>query len=155
MAEPRTYLRDGRAPVPSDPKVSAVMSRIRAKNTGPERAMRTALGSAGLRGYRLHYTKAPGRPDIAFVGRKVAVFVHGCFWHQCPHCQPQRPQANKSWWCKKLDRNVERDAEKVKALRKLGWRVITVWDCRLKKNAARETQRVVSTLSKSSSRSSA
>ncbi|MBK7555365.1 MAG: DNA mismatch endonuclease Vsr [Flavobacteriales bacterium] len=142
MAEPRTYLRDGRAPVPTDPKVSAVMSRIRSKNTGPEKAMRVALSVAGLRGYRLHYAKVPGRPDIAFVGRKVAVFVHGCFWHQCPHCQPKRPKANKSFWRKKLDRNVERDGEKVKALRKLGWRVITVWDCRLKKSAERETKRV-------------
>lgn len=146
MAEPRTYLRDGRAPVPTDPKVSAVMSRIRSKNTGPEKAMRAALSAAGLRGYRLHYAKVPGKPDIAFVSRKVAVFVHGCFWHQCPHCQPQRPKANKSFWRKKLDRNVERDGEKVKALRKLGWRVITVWDCRLKQSQVRETDRVMKAL---------
>jgi DNA mismatch endonuclease, patch repair protein len=146
MAAPRTYLRDGRAPIPKDPRVSATMSRIRAKNTGPEKTMRSALTEAGIRGYRLHYAKAPGRPDVAFVGRKVAVFVHGCFWHQCPHCQPQRPKANKSWWRKKLDRNVERDAEKVQALRELGWRVITVWDCRLKANAKKEVKRVVKLL---------
>ncbi|MEO8069504.1 MAG: very short patch repair endonuclease [Flavobacteriales bacterium] len=142
MPVARIYLRDGRAPVPTDPRVSAVMSRIRNKNTGPEKAMRGALGAAGIRGYRLHYAKVPGKPDIAFVGRKVAVFVHGCFWHQCPHCQPQRPKANKNWWRRKLDRNVERDAEKVKALHELGWRVITVWDCRLKQSPVRESNRV-------------
>lgn len=138
----RIYLRDGRAPVPTDPRVSAQMSRIRSKNTGPEKAMRAALSLAGVRGYRLHYAKAPGKPDIAFVGRRVAVFVHGCFWHQCPHCQPPRPKAHKNWWRKKLDRNVERDAEKRKALVQLGWRVLTIWDCRLKHSPKREVARV-------------
>lgn len=142
MPAVRAYLRDGRAPVPTDPRVSAQMSRIRSKNTGPEKAMRAALSTAGVRGYRLHYAKVPGKPDIAFVGRKVAVFVHGCFWHQCPHCQPLRPKTHKSWWGKKLDRNVERDTEKRKALEKLGWRVLTVWDCRLKQNPQREVARV-------------
>lgn len=142
MSAARIYLRDGRAPVPTSPRVSAQMSRIRSKNTGPEKAMRAALSNAGVRGYRLHYAKAPGKPDIAFVGRKIAVFVHGCFWHQCPHCQPPRPKTHKSWWRKKLDRNVERDSEKRKALVKLGWRVLTVWDCRLKKSPLREVARI-------------
>src|SRR5262245_31268411 len=72
----RQYLRDGRAPLPKNEQVSATMSRIRAKNTKPERLMRSALSAAEVRGYRLHYTRVPGRPDITFVGRKVAVFVH-------------------------------------------------------------------------------
>lgn len=141
MAE-RKFIRDGRAPVPLDPRISANMSRIRAKNTGPELAMRAALSATGIRGYRLQYAKAPGKPDIAFVGRKVAVFVHGCFWHSCPHCQPQRPKSNKKFWTEKLDRNVERDLRKTRALRKAGWRVITVWECRLKKNPQTEVRRV-------------
>ncbi len=65
------------------------------------------------------------KPDITFVGRKVAVFVHGCFWHGCPHCQPQRPKTHKGFWNAKLDRNIERDDEKVTALKRAGWRVIT------------------------------
>ncbi|MCB0764286.1 MAG: hypothetical protein KDB84_06250, partial [Flavobacteriales bacterium] len=88
----RSYVRDGRSPVPKDARTSALMSRIRAKDTAPEIALRAALRSFGIVGYRLHYAKAPGRPDIAFVGRRVAVFVHGCFWHGCPHCRPARPR---------------------------------------------------------------
>lgn len=139
----RTYLRDGRAPVPKDPRTSAVMSRIRAKDTTPELIVRQALRERGLTGYRLHYAKAPGRPDIAFVGRKVAVFVHGCFWHGCPHCQPRRPRTHKGFWNAKLDRNKARDAEKAKALRQVGWKVITLWECRVKKNVGKEVDKVV------------
>ncbi|MFZ1658787.1 MAG: very short patch repair endonuclease [Flavobacteriales bacterium] len=142
MELPKDYKRDGRAPVPVDPRISAVMSRIRSKNTGPEMAMRAALGAAGIRGYRLQYTKAPGKPDIAFVGRKVAVFVHGCFWHGCPNCQPRRPKTHKKFWAEKLDRNAARDKRNVRALRRAGWRVITVWDCRLKKNTEAQVRRV-------------
>lgn len=138
----RTYLRDGRAPVPKDPRTSALMSRIRAKDTGPEKRLRTALSAAGIRGYRLHYAKVPGRPDITFVGRRVAVFVHGCFWHGCPYCQPARPKSNSSFWQQKLERNRARDARKERELRKDGWRVVTVWECRLKEDPARESARV-------------
>lgn len=145
MAE-RTYLRDGRAPIPKDVRTSEVMSRIRAKNTGPERSMRSALSEQGIRGYRLHYKKAPGRPDIAFVGRKVAVFVHGCFWHGCPHCQRYTPKSNRTWWKNKLATNQARDRRKVRELKSEGWKVITVWECRLKKSPARESGRVVRSL---------
>ncbi|MBK9273158.1 MAG: very short patch repair endonuclease [Flavobacteriales bacterium] len=140
---PRTYLRDGRAPVPRDPRVSATMSRIRAKHTGPELLVRKALRELGLTGYRLHYAKAPGRPDITFVGRKVAVFVHGCFWHGCPHCQPRRPKTHAGFWNAKLDRNSERDAEKVRALQQAGWTVFTLWECRVRKSVGKEVGRVM------------
>lgn len=145
----RTYLRDGRAPVPRKARVSAAMSRIRGKNTGPELAVRQALRAQGVTGYRLHYAKAPGRPDISFVGKQVAVFVHGCFWHSCPHCQPRRPKTHKGFWNAKLDRNSERDAEKVKALKGMGWRVITLWECRIRKNVAAEARKVHRALARS------
>ena len=125
------------------------MSRIRSKNTGPELAVRQALRARGITGYRLHYAKAPGRPDIAFVGLKVAVFVHGCFWHGCPHCQPRRPRTHKGFWNAKLDRNIERDAEKVKALKSASWRVITLWECRVRRNATAEAGKVARVLSRS------
>lgn len=128
----RTYLRDGRSPTPSTAHISAQMSRIRARNTAPELALRSVLVETGIRGYRLHYNKAPGRPDLAFVGKKVAVFVHGCFWHSCPYCTPPRPKSHSKFWHKKLDRNVERDLAKAEELRSTGWRVITVWACRLR-----------------------
>ena len=104
--------------------------------------MRAAMSEAGIRGYRLNYAKAPGKPDIAFVGRKVAVFIHGCFWHGCLHCQPRRPKRNKRFWEDKLDRNAARDKRNVRALRSAGWRVITVWECRLKKNVMAGVRRV-------------
>ncbi|MBZ0205591.1 MAG: very short patch repair endonuclease [Flavobacteriales bacterium] len=141
MAE-RTYIRDGRSPVPKDSRVSEQMSRIRSKNTKPERWMRAALTALGIRGYRLNYAKAAGKPDIAFVGRKVAVFVHGCFWHCCPHCQPRRPKTHTDFWDLKLDRNMQRDRHHARALRKEGWRVITVWECRLKKDPQAQARRV-------------
>lgn len=118
------------------------MSRIRARDTAPELALRKALRFLGYTGYRLHYAKAPGRPDVTFVGRKVAVFVHGCFWHGCPHCVLRRPKSNTEFWSLKLQGNKERDARKVRALRKAGWRVVTVWECRLKKNAPAQAARV-------------
>ena len=109
------------------------MSNIRSRNTGPELAVRHALREAGLVGYRLHYAKAPGRPDIAFVGRRVAVFVHGCFWHQHAHCPAGRiPTGNRPFWESKLARNTQRDTAAKLALQRLGWRVLTVWECETK-----------------------
>ena len=111
------------------------MSRIRARDTAPELSLRRALRAIGCTGYRLHYAKVPGRPDVAFVGRKVAVFVHGCFWHGCPHCAQRKPKSNSDFWTRKLQANKARDARKVRALRKAGWQVITVWECRVTKDA--------------------
>lgn len=138
----RTYLRDGRAPIPKDERTSAIMSRIRAKNTGPERALRRALRSAGITGYRLHYANVPGRPDVAFVKRKIAVFMHGCFWHGCPHHPTQRPKSHAAWWRRKIGANQARDKRKVAALRRAGWSVITIRECRLKKNPTVQVAKV-------------
>jgi DNA mismatch endonuclease (patch repair protein) len=143
----RVYLRDGRAPVPKDERISAVMSRIRAKNTGPELALRKALRKSGLTTYRLHYARVPGRPDVAFVKHKVAVFVHGCFWHGCPHHPEQRVKSHANWWKNKIGTNKARDRRKVLALRRRGWRVITIWECRLKKSPdvqVRKVERAIS-----------
>ena len=141
--EPREYQRDGRAPLPVGKHTSHTMSRIRARHTKPELAMRHALRTLGAKGYRLHYKKASGRPDIAFVGRRVAVFVHGCFWHSCPHCSPARPKTHVTFWNTKLDANKARDARKAKQLRGEGWRVITCWECQIRTNALRQAERVV------------
>ncbi len=137
------YLRDGRAPVPTDERVSATMSRIRAKNTKPELLARQHLRSAGFTGYRLHYAKAPGKPDITFVGRKLALFVHGCFWHGCPHCRPRTPKSNSTFWTNKVATNQARDKRKEDALKKAGWKVYTVWECRLRSDPGRALAKVV------------
>ncbi len=117
-------------------KRSEVMSKVKSKDTGAEMTVRRLLHLAGFR-YRLHRKDLPGKPDIVFPGRKKVVFVHGCFWHQHADCRrAQRPQSNKEYWNKKLDRNQERDAANESLLIKLGWEVFIVWECRLKNRDA-------------------
>jgi len=111
------------------------MKGNRGRDTRPEMELRRLLREAGFPGYRLHWKNAPGRPDIAYPGRKVAIFVNGCFWHRCPHCQPPVPKSHTDFWQKKFDLNVERDARKTAELEAAGWTVITVWECELRSNA--------------------
>ncbi|HJA28858.1 MAG TPA: very short patch repair endonuclease [Candidatus Olsenella pullicola] len=113
------------------------MQANRSKNTKPELLVRAALREAGLTGYRLHWKKAPGRPDVCFPGRRVAIFVHGCFWHRCPHCSPSRPKTHPEFWEAKFARNRERDGRDSALLVSAGWTVIVVWECRLRR-AVRE-----------------
>ena len=103
---------------------SEIMARIGSKDTGPEVALRKALWAAGLRGFRKNW----GRPsiDIAYVGRRVAVFVDGCFWHGCPG-HYREPGTNKGYWRPKIARNRERDGEVVRRLREGGWLVVRLW----------------------------
>lgn len=120
-------------PAASSEATRHVMQANRSKNTGPELKVRAALREAGLTGYRLHWKKAPGHPDICFPGRRVAIFVHGCFWHRCPHCVPSRPKTHPEFWEAKFARNRARDARDNALLVSAGWTVIVVWECRLKK----------------------
>jgi DNA mismatch endonuclease (patch repair protein) len=107
----------------------------RSKDTSPELAVRRALWQAGLRGYRKHYRRWPGTPDVAWVGRRVAVFVHGCFWHGCPRCHDGRlPATNRAFWQAKIERNRERHAAQSEALGAIGVRVVTIWECEAKKD---------------------
>ena len=114
------------------------------KDTKPELLVRQRLRAAGLTGYRLQWKKAPGRPDIAFPGRKIAIFVNGCFWHRCPHCHPATPKRNTAFWEAKFQRNVERDEHARRALEEAGWTPITIWECELKRDRIDETmERVI------------
>lgn len=111
------------------------MSRIRGKNTKPELQLRSLLHASGLR-FRLHHPGLPGRPDIVLPKYKTAIFVHGCFWHRhadCPYATT--PKTRPEFWAAKFEATVARDAEKSGLLRSSGWRVITVWECELKKDA--------------------
>ena len=128
------FQRDGRAPIPEKEVTSKVMSSNKAKDTKPELLLRKALRANGYVGYRLHYKKVPGRPDIAFVGKKLAIFVNGCFWHRCPHCDLPLPKSNTEWWKNKFDANIARDKKKVEQLEELGWRVLVVWECEVEKD---------------------
>ena len=116
------------------------MSRIQGRNTKPELALRKALWSAGAR-YRLR-SKLPGRPDLVFPGRKVAVFVDGCFWHKCPK-HFQWPATNRAKWKRKISRNVERDQEVNKQLSELGWTVIRIWEHEIRKAPDQSAERII------------
>ena len=110
---------------------SALMSRVRQKDTAPEMRLRKRLHAEGLR-FVLHSPLLPGRPDLAFPKYRTAVFVHGCFWHG-HDCRAGRPSSsNLSYWSEKISANQVRDARKVAELRALGWRVAIVWECETK-----------------------
>ncbi|WP_323745480.1 very short patch repair endonuclease [Parvivirga hydrogeniphila] len=122
-------------PPPTSGAVSKSMKGNRGTNTNPELSLRRLLREAGFPGYRLHWKKAPGRPDIAYPGRRIAVFVHGCFWHRCPYCNPPLPKSHQEYWVKKFDLNRERDARKIRELEQSGWTVFVIWECQLKSDA--------------------
>lgn len=111
---------------------SRMMAGIGAKDTAPELAVRRYLHATGLR-FRLHPGRLPGRPDIIFPKAKVALFVHGCFWHRHPGCRfATTPKTRNAFWEDKFRRNVERDLSKADELSELGWTVLTVWECEVR-----------------------
>jgi DNA mismatch endonuclease (patch repair protein) len=118
-----------------DPARSAIMRAIKGRDTGPELTVRSLLHSLGYR-FRLHRRGLPGSPDIVLPSRRIAIFVHGCFWHQhgCARSLRQ-PKANADYWAAKLRRNAERDAANLRDLSALGWRTVILWECRLKDKA--------------------
>ncbi|ARQ70021.1 very short patch repair endonuclease [Streptomyces marincola] len=131
-------------PHASSPAVSARMSRQANRNTDPEMAVRRLLHAAGHR-YRLH-RPVPGMPrrtmDIAFPGRRIAVFLDGCFWHGCPQ-HATSPKANGEWWRRKLDRNMSRDAETTERLVAEGWQVLRFWEHEPAEEVVRRIARAV------------
>ena len=134
--ESRVDIATVRVPSPpaSNYAVHKSMQGNKRANTKPELLVRERLRKAGLTGYRLQW-KVPGHPDIAWPGKRVALEVRGCFWHRCPHCKPSTPKKNTEYWEAKFARNVERDAENVRKLEEMGWRVHVIWECQLKKSA--------------------
>lgn len=113
-------------------KRSAIMRAVKSKNTSAELAVRALLREFAP-GYRLHRRDLPGVPDIAYLGRRKAIFVHGCFWHghDCPR-GARIPKSNSAYWRDKIARNRDRDATQEAALSLLGWRRLVVWECELK-----------------------
>ncbi len=105
------------------------MSRIRGKNTVPEKQVRSSLHRAGYR-FRLHPKQLPGRPDVVLPKYRTVVFVHGCFWHRHKGCRyAYTPKSRVAFWNAKFESNVERDRRNSRELRRLGWKVVTVWEC--------------------------
>src|SRR5688572_10805364 len=115
----------------SKQKRSDVMSKIRSKNTKPELMLRSFLHKEGYR-YRIHRKDLPGKPDIVFPRQKVAIFVHGCFWHYHKDCNEGRiPSSNSKFWREKLEKNIAKDEKYIEALKLVGWKVIVIWECEI------------------------
>jgi len=111
---------------------SRVMAQVKSKNTTPEMRVRSTAHKLGFR-FRLHRKQLPGSPDIVFPSRRIALFVHGCFWHghDYPHGKRQ-PTSNVEYWSVKLKRNTERDAKVQAELIGLGWKPVVIWECQTK-----------------------
>lgn len=117
---------------------SEIMAGIRGRDTAPEMAVRRIAHRMGLR-FRLHRKHLPGRPDLVFPKHRLVVFVHGCFWHQHEGCrQATIPKSRVVFWTEKFAMNVARDARQESALKELGWRVLVIWECETKNEAAVE-----------------
>jgi DNA mismatch endonuclease Vsr len=125
------YVRDSRSPAPTTDNVSKVMSANKRKDTKPELILRKILRESGCSGYRLQWN-VPGRPDVAYPGKRIAIFVNGCYWHRCPSCNLPLPKNNTTFWNDKFKKNIERDAKKICTLKNEGWTVITIWECEIK-----------------------
>lgn len=118
------------------------MSHIRSQNTKPEEIVRKYLFSKGLR-YRKNVRKLPGCPDIVLKKYKAVIFVNGCFWHKHDCGRFVWPSSNAEYWSKKINRNVERDAQNIALLTEQGWRVLIIWECQLKKNVAEQNLKML------------
>src|SRR3989304_3415944 len=112
------------------------MRRVKGRDTTPELILRRLLRAAGGKGYRLNRKDLPGRPDLVISRDRIAVFVDGCFWHGCPRCY-RRPSSNRSYWDAKVKRNMRRDRVQREQLRRLGWKVIRLWEHEVAKQPER------------------
>ena len=120
-------------PIPKSPHVTKTMKGNKKTGTKPELLLRKALWSSGIRGYRLHCKELPGKPDLCFRGKKLVVFVHGCYWHRCPSCAIAAPRHNEGYWSAKLQGNQDRDVRNKVSLEAQGWSVLTLWECEIKR----------------------
>lgn len=137
----------------SKEKRSKIMSNISSRNTKPEVILRKALFSKGYR-YRINYKNLPGKPDIVLSKYRTTIFVNGCFWHAHPNCKDAHlPKTNTKFWKNKIASNVERDKKNIQQLEGLGWNVILIWECEIKKkNMDSLISRIINSLSQEQSR---
>ncbi len=120
-------------PTASSEVTRRVMQSNRSTGTNPEIELLRLVRSIDLKGYRKNYNKIPGKPDIYFPRVKLAVYMHGCFWHRCPHCKPTTPKSNTEFWVGKFETNVRRDKRVKRRLSRMGVSFLTIWECQLKK----------------------
>lgn len=130
---------------------SEIMSRIRGSNTKPERLVRSLLHRLGYR-FRLHRRDLPGRPDIVLPGRRTVVLVHGCWWHLHQGCPAGRlPTGNRAFWQAKLEGNRRRDRSTIAKLRRLGWKVVVLWECEIERDLNNVGRKAVAVIERSQS----
>jgi len=109
-----------------------IMAQIKGRDTKPEKLVRSTLHKMGFR-FRLCRRQLPGKPDIVLAKHKAVIFVHGCFWHHHKHCKRAAlPQTNREFWTNKIKKNASRDEAVKRKLRRMGWRVLTIWQCQTK-----------------------
>ena len=115
-------------------KRSEIMSKVHSSNTKPEKIVCGVLEEMGY-SFSLQANELPGKPDIFLSDYDAVIFVHGCFWHGCPTCRHAkiRPKENSEYWNKKLDRTLERDKDNINKLKELGYKVLVIWECEIKK----------------------
>ena len=140
LAETPLVATDRRNPDPSSLAARVTMLANVGRGTSPEVALRRALRAAGARGYRVNFRAEGVRPDIVFTRQRVAVFVHGCFWHRCPACRYPLPRSHREFWLAKFRRNRQRDREKRRTLELAGWRVVEVWEHEVRDDPRRATR---------------
>lgn len=126
---------------------SEIMSHIKSKDTSIEILVRQCLFAMGYR-YRVNYKTLPGKPDIVFTKKKIAIFIHGCYWHghDCGSRYAHTSQSNKNYWGPKIERTKQRDQVHINELEKDGWRVIVLWECQIKTDFEETIQGVVDIL---------
>lgn len=137
----------GKGPVPKDQAVSKRMKGNKNRDTKPELELRKRLWEEKIRGYRLYYKEVEGKPDLAFTKKRVAVFLHGCFWHLCPYCKLKIPTNNHEFWRDKLMKNKMRDKIVSEKLQHLDWKVVVIWECQLKNEPTKQVDRIKMMLS--------
>ncbi len=113
----------------SEEKRSWIMSRVKGRDTNPERLVRSLLHRMGYR-FRVHRKDLPGTPDIVLPRYRKIIFVHGCFWHQHPGCpKSKRPASNREFWDRKFENTITRDQRNIAQLKELGWDTLIIWQC--------------------------
>ena len=124
------------------------MSHIKSKDTSIELLVRRKLFSMGYR-YRVNYKSLPGKPDIVFTKKKVAIFIHGCYWHghDCGSRYAHSSQSNKMYWGTKIERTKQRDEKHIQTLEADGWTVIVLWECQIRQSFDQTVEFIVNTLS--------
>lgn len=134
------------SPLATSETTKSSMQGNKSSNTKSEQLLAQLFHNSGLNSFLTNNKNLPGTPDFSFEDFKIAIFIHGCFWHRCPYCAPHFPNTNQHYWSAKFLRNKLRDQQNKSKLRSLGWRPIVIWECKLKRNPAKVICRVKKTI---------